>query len=108
MRIPRLGTPVLDANLKEFGSISDVFGPVSHPFFSINPKQRSFLSSFASMVGEPVYTKSKDNRKKYPIKNQSGSNSKQIKNKLLRSKMKSTQDLTILKKKSTNSSFKSK
>ena len=91
MRIPKIGTPVLDANLKEFGSISDIFGPVSHPFFSINPKKRSFLSSFAALVGEPVYTRAKDKRKKQTKTKQRSTNPEQVKNKLMRNQRKVTQ-----------------
>lgn len=64
-RLPKIGTPVEDQNLMEFGKISDIFGPVSKPFFAINPK-RSILSSFAdlNLVGQPLYTSSSSNKVK--------------------------------------------
>ncbi len=64
-RLPKIGTPVEDQNLMEFGKISDIFGPVSKPFFAITPK-RSILSSFAdlNLVGQPLYTSSSSKRGK--------------------------------------------
>lgn len=66
-RLPKIGTPVEDQNLMEFGKISDIFGPVSKPFFAITPK-RSILSSFAdlNLVGQPLYTSSSSNKAKRP------------------------------------------
>ena len=66
-RLPKIGTPVEDQNLKEFGKISDIFGPVLKPFFAITPK-RSILSSFSdlNLVGQPLYTASSSNKAKRP------------------------------------------
>ncbi|MCP4762080.1 MAG: hypothetical protein GY870_09875 [archaeon] len=60
-RLPKLGTTIVDSNLKPCGFVSDIFGPVFKPFFSIKPTRSTSLSSFASLVGEPLYTESKKN-----------------------------------------------
>ncbi|MHA1729759.1 MAG: hypothetical protein ACTSWY_13675 [Promethearchaeota archaeon] len=62
-KLPKLGSAVSDSELKELGTISDIFGPASKPFFSISPKKSSYLSFFADKSGEPVYTYSRNIRR---------------------------------------------
>jgi len=36
--LPKIGETVVDENLKPFGTILDIFGPISSPYASIKPK----------------------------------------------------------------------
>lgn len=35
--VPKIGTTVVDENLKSIGKVVDVFGPVSSPYASVKP-----------------------------------------------------------------------
>ncbi|MFB0569636.1 MAG: H/ACA ribonucleoprotein complex subunit GAR1 [Nitrososphaeria archaeon] len=39
-RIPPLGANVFDSELKEVGSVSNVFGPISHPMVEVRSKNK--------------------------------------------------------------------
>lgn len=69
--IPRLGTEVVDADLKKLGKITDIFGPVSRPFFSVTPSRSVDVSSFSSRTGDPVYIMRSSVRKRRGGKNPS-------------------------------------
>lgn len=49
---PKLGSKVFDSRLKEVGTVTDVFGPVSSPYLSIKPS----TTSPRSYVGKTVYS----------------------------------------------------
>lgn len=55
-RIPKLGTNITDAELNPIGTVYDIIGPVSKPFFVLKVPRSKPLSSLSSLVGEPVYT----------------------------------------------------
>ena len=54
-KIPPLGLEIYDEKANSIGKISDIIGPVYRPYFKIKPS-RSNLSSFSSLVGEPLFT----------------------------------------------------
>lgn len=49
--MPILRTPAFDDEMKKVGVVSDVFGPVDHPYVSIKPS----LNGFERCVGKTLY-----------------------------------------------------
>ncbi|MDR0198232.1 MAG: Gar1/Naf1 family protein [Methanomassiliicoccaceae archaeon] len=50
---PEHGDPVYDAKQKRIGSVRRIFGPVSGPYISVTPVDRSVLMN---ITGKKVYT----------------------------------------------------
>jgi len=60
--LPRIGTKVVDEQLNLVGSLVDIFGPVSKPFFSVKPVRNELLSTFSDKIGQPLYTSVEDKK----------------------------------------------
>lgn len=43
--IPKIGSKVVDENLKSVGKVLDIFGPVSSPYASVKPKTEEIEKS---------------------------------------------------------------
>ncbi|PSP27475.1 H/ACA RNA-protein complex protein Gar1 [Halobacteriales archaeon QH_2_65_14] len=51
---PAIGTPLVDENLDDVGTVVDVFGPVDRPYLAVSPD----VDNPALLVGNPLYTQS--------------------------------------------------
>ena len=54
--LPALGDDVLDKTNTTVGKISDIFGPVERPLFSVKPLQTIQLSNYTSSLGDSFYS----------------------------------------------------
>jgi rRNA processing protein Gar1 len=48
---PKIGEKVVDEKLKQVGTVSDVFGPVSSPYVSVKPT----VGNPASLINQILY-----------------------------------------------------
>jgi len=51
-KIPKIGTPVVDENLKTVGKVFDIIGPVSSPYAVVKPTVREP----DKLAGKQLYT----------------------------------------------------
>lgn len=58
--VPRIGEKVLDENLKQVGTVSDVFGPVSSPYVTVKPQ----IKDAEKLVNQILYVPSQTRRKR--------------------------------------------
>lgn len=49
---PRMGQPVLDREGRRIGNVTDIFGPVEHPYVKIKPAKGIQLKE---LVGKSVF-----------------------------------------------------
>lgn len=61
--LPKIGTEVVDENLKPVGKIHDIFGPVSSPYASIKTK----IQEKERLEGKMLYILSSKKRRKKKI-----------------------------------------
>ena len=50
-KVPKIGSEVVDENLKVVGKVFDIIGPVSAPYTVVKPT----VSELAKLLNEPVY-----------------------------------------------------
>jgi len=54
-KTPNLGETVVDDNLKQVGTVFDIFGPISSPYISVKPT----TSDPATLLGKTLYAVSR-------------------------------------------------
>ena len=54
-QVPKIGQSVLDSSDKRIGNVSDIFGPVKSPYFTIKPASGVSRSDLEKLVGSDIY-----------------------------------------------------
>jgi RNA-binding protein len=49
-KIPRIGASVVDKSLDRIGTVSDVFGPVNHPYVAVSSANNVDTNRLVNMV----------------------------------------------------------
>lgn len=55
--LPKLDSVVMTKKLSKIGVVSDIFGPVNSPYFSVKPHKQIAMNELRALINEKLYVK---------------------------------------------------